>query len=117
MRDDNGMLRFRGRKKDMIKSGGMNVPAGEVEMALARHECVAEVAVIGIPDDKWGEAVRAVVVPRGQGDDTLRHVLAAHCRDQLAGYKRPKDFVFAAELPKNPGGKIAKALVRERWGA
>jgi acyl-CoA synthetase (AMP-forming)/AMP-acid ligase II len=94
----------------------MNVAAGEVEMTIARHDLVVEVAVIGVPDDKWGEAVRAVVVPRGGGDGPLRAALQQHCREHLAGFKRPKDIVFTDELPKNPGGKIAKAQVRERFG-
>jgi fatty-acyl-CoA synthase len=114
--DEHGMLRFRGRLKDIIKSGGLNVPAGEVEMAIARHARVREVAVIGVSHDKWGEAVRAVVVARGGVDDELRSELVAHCREQLAAFKRPKDIVFADELPKNPGGKIAKGEVRERFG-
>lgn len=117
VQDSDGMLLFRGRLKDMIKTGGMNVSAGEVEMALARHEAVAEVAVIGVPHEKWGEAVRAVVVPRADREAAaLEAALHAHCREQLAGYKRPKDIVFAGELPKNPTGKLAKAEVRARFG-
>ncbi len=117
VRADDGMLLFRGRKKDMIKTGGMNVAAGEVEMALARHDAVAEVAVIGVPHDKWGEAVRAVVVARnGIEAASLEAELRAHCRESLAAYKRPKDILFAPELPKNPGGKIAKGEVRELYG-
>ncbi len=110
---DDGMLLFRGRVKDVIKSGGMNVPAGEVEMALVRHPSVLEASVIGVPDDHWGEAVRAVVVAPGIEIEMLRE----HCRAELAGYKRPKDYVLVDEIPKNPGGKVAKGVVRERWGA
>jgi long-chain acyl-CoA synthetase len=77
-----GMLLFRGRVKDVIKSGGMNVPAGEVEMALARHPAVVEASVIGVPDEHWGEAVRAVVVAPGAEIDSLRE----HCRAELAAY-------------------------------
>jgi acyl-CoA synthetase (AMP-forming)/AMP-acid ligase II len=111
--DDAGMLRFRGRVKDIIKSGGVNVPAGEVEMALARHPHVLEASVIGVPDDRWGEAVRAVVVVGGEcSEDVLR----AHCREHLAGHLRPKDYVFVEALPKNPGGKVAKGVLRELYG-
>lgn len=118
LRDTDGMMLFRGRKKDVIKSGGLSVAAGEVELAIARHDAVAEVVVIGVPSDRWGEAVRAVVVPRGgAGSDDLLVALQDHCREHLAGYKRPKDIVFAAALPKNPGGKIAKAEVQARFGS
>ncbi len=115
---DDGMLLFRGRKKDMIKTGGMNVAAAEVELAVARHPSVLEVAVIGVADDHWGEAVRAIVAPvPNVATTTLAEQLHRHCRAELASYKRPKDFVVVEEIPKNPGGKIAKGLVRERWGA
>jgi fatty-acyl-CoA synthase len=117
--DTDGMMLFRGRKKDMIKTGGMNVAAGEVELALARHGEIAEVAVIGVADDKWGEAVTAVVVPADGRvpHDAFVEDLRAHCRATLAGFKRPKEYIVMDELPKNPTGKVAKGVLQELYGA
>ncbi len=117
--DEQGRLHFEGRKRDMIKTGGLSVTAGEVEMVLAQHPGVAEVAVLGIPDERWGEAIRAIIVPSGSeiGDDALEKALRDHCRAELAGFKRPKDYLLVDELPKNPGGKIAKGILRKRFGA
>jgi len=103
------------RSKDMIVSGGENVYSTEVEDALARHPAVAEVAVFGIPDPTWGEAVHAVVVPvDGRESEGLEAELRAHCREVIAGYKVPKRIDVQREpLPKSGPGKILKRVLRE----
>ncbi|MDQ4119119.1 MAG: acyl-CoA synthetase [Actinomycetota bacterium] len=111
--DLDGYLSVVDRKKDMIKTGGENVASREVEEALYLLDGVAEVAVFGISHPHWIEAVTAVVVPR-EGARLTEEDVHAHAREKLAGYKRPKYVVFAAELPKNPSGKILKRELRER---
>ena len=114
MFDEHGVLRVVDRKKDMIKTGGENVASREVEEAIYGHPGVAEVAVFGVADPKWVEAVAAVVVARDgvalRADDVVEH-----CRERLAGYKRPKHVVLAAALPKNPSGKILKRVLRNEF--
>ncbi len=103
-----------GRKNDMFKSGGEKVFAGEVEAAIAQHEAVSEVVVLGVPDDKWGEVGRAVVVRRPDAaldESTLRTWLSG----RLARFKVPKTVVFVDALPRTETGKVARAKVRERW--
>lgn len=112
--DRDGFIYLVDRKHDMIISGGFNVYPTEVEAALYRHEGVLEACVVGVPDDKWGEAVKAVVVLRA-GRDAQANDLVAHCRAQLADYKLPRSIDFVAELPKNANGKIARKLVREQF--
>jgi long-chain acyl-CoA synthetase len=113
--DGQGYLTLVDRKKDMIISGGENVYSIEVESLLSLHPAVAEVAVIGIPDDKWGEAVTAVVVPRA-GASPQPEELIAFCRGKIANYKVPKSVVFRAEpLPKTGPGKIAKRALRDPY--
>jgi acyl-CoA synthetase (AMP-forming)/AMP-acid ligase II len=108
--DDRGRLHFRGRIKDMIKSGGANVFARDVEQALVEHPSIRDAAVIGVPDEYWGEAVTAVVELRDRVDvDSL----AVHVRKRLAPYQRPKSYFVIDALPKNPTGKLAKGLIRE----
>ncbi|HEX7036497.1 MAG TPA: fatty acyl-CoA synthetase [Pseudomonadales bacterium] len=112
--DEDGYLYVVDRKKDMIKTGGENVSSREIEEVLFAHPAVAEVAVFGVPDEKWIEAVMAVVVPRpGAAVDVGE--LQAHCRERLAGYKRPKAFVIAESLPKNASGKILKRELRRQY--
>jgi long-chain acyl-CoA synthetase len=111
--DEQGYLTVVDRKKDMIISGGENVYSIEVESVLSLHPAVAEVAVIGIPDQKWGEAVTAIVVPRA-GAAQNPEELIGFCRGKIAGYKLPKSVVFRAEpLPKTGPGKIAKRVLRD----
>ena len=98
------------RKKDVIISGGENVSSIEVEDALMSHPDVREVAVIGIPDGKWGEMVTALVVADG---DVTGEALIAHCRTVLAGYKCPKRVNFVDELPRTATGKLQKFKLRE----
>ena len=110
--DERADLHFAGRLKDMIKTGGMNVAAAEVEAAIVRHPSVSEVSVVGIPDDRWGEAVVAAVVA-APGQRVSEEELQEFARDELPGYKRPKRYVLLDALPTNPGGKIAKGVLRE----
>lgn len=97
--------------KDVIFSGGENIYSREVEEALYEHPAVCEVAVIGEPHPKWGEAVCAVIALHA-GAAVNEEQLTAHCRMHIAGYKRPQRYVFIAELPKLPSGKIDKREVR-----
>ena len=103
------------RKSNMIISGGENIYPSEVEAVLAAHAAVREVAVIGVPDPKWGESVRAVVVCR-DGHRVTEAELIDWCRERLAGYKRPKQVVFVGEsdLPRTATGKIQHRILRSR---
>ena len=101
------------RLKDVVKSGGENVSSVRVEAVLADHPAVGRVAVIGVPDEKWGELVTAVVVP-APGQAVGEAELVAWARARLAGYETPKRVVFATELPETVGGKIRKAELRSR---
>ena len=109
--DDEGYLYIHDRVKDMIISGGENVYPAEVENAVYSHPAVADVAVIGVPDDKWGEAVKACVVLK-DGAVASQAELIAHARDSIAGYKCPKSVDFIAALPRNPSGKILRRELR-----
>uniref|UniRef100_UPI00036A20A8 acyl-CoA synthetase n=1 Tax=Effusibacillus pohliae TaxID=232270 RepID=UPI00036A20A8 len=106
-RDKDGFYYIVGRKKDMIITGGENVYPLEVEHVLQSHPAVSEAAVVGLPDEKWGEAVTAVVVLTPGSHVTVEE-LKAYCSGKLAGYKIPKRFLFAGELPKTAVGKIDK---------
>ena len=109
--DETGHLFLVDRAKDMIVSGGENVYSIEVEEVLYSHPLVAEAAVFGIPDERWGEAVHAVVVPAGEVGEAA---LLAHCRGRIADYKAPKRIELRAEpLPKSGAGKILKRELRE----
>jgi long-chain acyl-CoA synthetase len=108
--DERGTFRIVDRKKDMILVSGFNVYPNEIEDALTRHDGVLEAAVIGVPDSKTGEAVRAYVVRR---DEALTaDALMAHCRTLLTGYKMPARIEFRDELPKTPIGKILRKDLR-----
>ncbi|HSA53113.1 MAG TPA: AMP-binding protein, partial [Yinghuangia sp.] len=112
--DDEGYLVISDRKKDVIISGGENVSSIEVEDALAAHPGVREVAVIGTPDEKWGELVTGLVVA---ADDVTAEDLVAHCRTRLAGYKCPKRIEFVESLPRTATGKLQKFKLREPYWA
>jgi len=114
--DEEGYVFLVDRKKDMIISGGENIYSREVEVALAEHAAVADVAVVGVPDAKWVEAVRAVVVIKS-GARTTADELVAHCRNLIAHYKCPKHVDFVSELPRLPSGKINKVELRARYRA
>jgi len=111
MRDDEGFIYIVDRKKDMIISGGVNVYPREIEEVLFRHPQVLDVAVIGIPDEKWGETIVAVVVRR-PGAEVHPEALIEHCKAQLAGFKLPRRVVYSDALPRNPGGKVLKRELR-----
>ncbi|QHE83923.1 long-chain-fatty-acid--CoA ligase [Hydrogenophaga sp. BPS33] len=114
--DDEGFIYIVDRSKDMIISGGFNVYPTEVEQALYAHPAVYEACVVGVPDDTWGEAVKAVVVLR-PGAQATEADIAQHCRDTLADFKKPRSVDFVAELPRNPNGKISRKAVREPFWA
>ncbi|MFL6696386.1 MAG: long-chain-fatty-acid--CoA ligase [Vitreoscilla sp.] len=101
------------RKKDMIITGGENVYCREVEEALITHPGVTDVAVIGVPDARWGEAVHAVAV-RAADSDVSEAALIAHCRASIAAYKCPKSVEFVDALPRLPSGKVSKVALRQR---
>jgi len=113
--DEEKYLYLVDRKKDMIISGGENIYSREVEIALARHASVKEVAVIGVPHPYWGEAVRAIVV-LFEGHAAAEAQLIEHCRDFIAHYKCPKSIIFTETLPVLPTGKINKVLLRRQYG-
>jgi long-chain acyl-CoA synthetase len=95
----------------MVISGGLNVYPAEVEACLHRHPAVLETAVIGVPDEEWGESVKAVVVVR-PGMSLSEAEVIEHCREHLAGYKKPRSVDFVVELPKGSTGKILKRDLR-----
>jgi len=108
-----GYLTLVGRAKDLVITGGLNVYPSEVEAVIDAVPGVLETAVIGLPHSDLGEAVTAVVVPR-EADLDEAYVLAA-CRDELAGFKRPKRVLLVDELPRNAMGKVQKNLLRDRY--
>jgi len=114
--DDEGFLFIQDRVKDMIVSGGENVYPREVEEVIFQHPCVADVAVIGVPDERFGEAVKAMVVLKA-GEQLTAEVLLEFCKGRLGGYKRPKSVEFLDELPRNPSGKVMKKDLREKYWA
>ncbi len=114
--DDEGFLFLTDRVKDMIVSGGENVYPAEVENALASHPAIADVAVIGVPHDRWGETVKAIVVLR-TGLTATAPELMAFAKERLAGYKCPTSVDFTDVLPRNPTGKILKKDLREPYWA
>jgi acyl-CoA synthetase (AMP-forming)/AMP-acid ligase II len=95
-----------------VVSGGENVYPREIEDVLYEHPAVLEAAVFGLPDERWGERVHAVIVVR-PGHDVNGAEVLAHCRARLAGYKVPKSVEFASELPKNATGKVLKRMLRQ----
>ncbi len=111
--DEDGDLWVSGRVDDMINTGGENVYPVEVEEVLSRHPDVAETAVVGLPDERWGQAVTAFVVP--QRPDLTAEEIEAYCRESggLASFKRPKKVVFVKEIPKSPVGKLLRRLLTE----
>jgi acyl-CoA synthetase (AMP-forming)/AMP-acid ligase II len=113
-RDQGGYIYYVDRSKDMINRGGENVYPREVEEVIATHPGVFEVAVIGVPDDRLGEEIKAVIVPKSgyhiRGEDIIDL-----CKEHLAAYKKPRSIDFVDELPKNPTGKILKRVLRESY--
>ncbi len=115
VQDEEGFFYIVGRAKDMIISGGINVYPREVELVIAEHPAVREVAVIGVPDEKWGEVVKAVIV-REEGMEVGAEEILAFAGKRLAGHKRPRSIDFADELPRNSAGKVVKTELRDRYG-
>jgi long-chain acyl-CoA synthetase len=111
--DAQGYLTLVDRSRDLIISGGSNIYPREIEEVLLRHPAVREAAVIGVPDPDWGEAAVAVVVA-GADATRLEAELDALCLQHIARFKRPKRYVFVAELPKNATGKVLKRELRRR---
>jgi fatty-acyl-CoA synthase len=109
--DADGYVYIHDRMKDMIISGGENVYPAEVESAIYGHPDVADVAVIGVPDDTWGEAVKAVCVPK-PGHTVDADSIIAWARERIAGFKVPKSVDIVDELPRNPTGKILRRSLR-----
>ncbi|MEO6204486.1 MAG: AMP-binding protein [Mycobacteriales bacterium] len=112
--DDEGYLTIADRRKDVIITGGENVSSIEVEDCLFSHPAVAEVAVIGVPSDKWGETIKALVV-LAAGHEASEAELIAHCKANLAGYKSPTSIELRTEIPRTATGKIQKFKLREQY--
>ena len=111
VRDEDGYLYIVDRLKDMIVSGGENIASSEIERVLYEHDAVLEAAVVGRPDERWGE-VPVAFVARRPGADATPEALIAHCRTQLARFKVPKQITFVEALPRNPSGKVLKRELR-----
>ena len=111
--DAEGFLTLEGRSKEMIKTGGLTVIPAEIESVLLGHPHVRDVAVVGVPDERWGEAVHAFVTA-SPGASLLHAELDAYCRERLAGYKRPKTIHIVADMPRTGIGKIAKRALQEQ---
>jgi acyl-CoA synthetase (AMP-forming)/AMP-acid ligase II len=112
--DDDGYIFLTDRLKDVIISGGENIYPMEVENVLASHDAVGEVAVIGVPSERWGETVKAIVVLKS-GKRSSASDLIEYCASRLAAYKRPTSVDFVDALPRNPTGKLLKAVLRETY--
>jgi acyl-CoA synthetase (AMP-forming)/AMP-acid ligase II len=112
--DREGYIFIVDRKKEMLVSGGFNVYPSEVESVLAQHPAVYEVCVVGVPDDHWGETVKAVVVLR-EGAKSTDGEIMDFCRGRLADFKRPRSVDFVPQLPKNGNGKLSRKDVREHY--
>jgi long-chain acyl-CoA synthetase len=112
--DEDGYIYLVDRKKDMIISGGENIYSREVEEVLYMHPAVLEAAVVGAPDEKWGESVKAVVALK-EGAAASEEEIIDFCKEHLAGYKKPRSVEFRDSLPKTASGKIRKSEIRERY--
>jgi acyl-CoA synthetase (AMP-forming)/AMP-acid ligase II len=113
--DEDGYFYLAGRATDMIIRGGENISPEEVEAVLLTHPKVDEVAVIGVPDEEWGEQPKAILVLK-QGEAATAGEITEYCRERLASFKRPRSVVFVDELPRNPMGKVLKRVLREQYG-
>jgi fatty-acyl-CoA synthase len=113
VRDAHGYYTIVDRVKDVINSGGVVIASRQVEDALYTHPAVAEAAVVGLPDERWIEAVTAIVVPRS---DVTEAELIEHVRERLTPFKAPKRVLFVDELPRNASGKILKRRLRDTFG-
>jgi acyl-CoA synthetase (AMP-forming)/AMP-acid ligase II len=113
-RDDDGFFYIVDRLKDMIISGGFNIYSAQVERAVLMHPAVQDCAVIGVPDERWGEAVKAVVQLKPGASASAQEIIAA-CKDAVGGMKAPKSVDFVTELPRSPAGKVLKREVRKPY--
>lgn len=113
--DEDGFMYIKDRKKDMIISGAENIYPVEIEQVLYSHPKVLEAAVIGVPDEKWGESVRAVIALKPGQKMTAEEVIE-YCKENLASYKKPRSVIFLEQLPRNPAGKVLKTVLREHYG-
>lgn len=109
--EEHGLINMVDRKKDMILTGGENVYSTEVEHALHEHPAVLETAMVGVPDESWGESVRAAVVLK-EGRSASAAELIAFCRERIAAYRVPRAIEFLPELPRTGSGKLAKQALR-----
>jgi acyl-CoA synthetase (AMP-forming)/AMP-acid ligase II len=118
-RDEDGFYQIVDRKDNMIITGGEHVYPSEVEEVIGSQDGVFDCAVIGLPDDKWGEKVAAVVIkkPAADGAEIDAEIIKKCCKDQMAGYKSPKEILFinADEMPRTPTGKILHRKLREKF--
>jgi acyl-CoA synthetase (AMP-forming)/AMP-acid ligase II len=114
--DDEGYLYIQDRIKDMIVSGGENVYPRVIEEVLFQHPAIADAAVIGVPDERWGETIKAIVVLRQEMDATAEDIME-YCRGKLGGFERPRSVDFVEALPRNPSGKVLKRVLREPYWA
>ncbi len=114
-RDEDGYFFLAGRVTDMIKRGGELIAPEEVEMVLRTHPKIDEVAVIGVPDEEWGEQPRAIVVLK-KGETTTADEISEYARARLSSFKRPRTVVFVDSLPRNPMGKVLKRELRQKYG-
>lgn len=114
--DEEGFLFISGRKKDIVIRGGENIAPIEVENVLASHPAVADAAVFGIPDEKWGEIVGAAVVLRTSGQATAEELIE-YCRQRMASYKKPERIFFVDALPRNAAGKVVKTELKKACGS
>jgi acyl-CoA synthetase (AMP-forming)/AMP-acid ligase II len=112
--DEEGYVTIVDRRKDMIVTGGENVYSTEVENTLYLHPAILECAVVGVPDEKWGEAVQAVVVLKPAAQATEEELIS-FCKERIARYKAPKFIVFISALPKTGSGKIEKKKLRDKY--
>jgi fatty-acyl-CoA synthase len=117
VRDERGYLHLVGRKTDMVISGGMNIYPAEIEAVLVAHPSIREAAVVGVPDEKWGEALVAFVAPKPGATIPPDEELVEFCKQSLAGYKVPRRFETVSSLPRNPTGKVLKGELRSRLKA
>ena len=112
--DEEGYIYVVDRKSDMIVSGGMNIYPAEIEAVMIGHPAIAEVAVIAVPDDKWGQSVKALVI-KAQGVEITEEEIIEWCRGNMAGYRVPRSVDFVTEFPKTPTGKVQKKILREPY--
>ena len=112
--DEEGFVFIQDRIKDMIVSGGENIYSTEVEAALFAHPDVVDAAVIGVPDEKYGEVVKACIVKK-EGSNVTEDDLISFCKDRIASYKKPQSVDFIDEVPRNASGKVLKKVLREPY--